>query len=616
MLPGKMSFCLALLSVTFATAATPDFLLGVDYSTSLGLNVNSLRLKTDGSGAVYAISPCSNAEASIFCVVKLSPGGQLVWQQETPGFEPFFLAVDVAGNVYAAVSDASGTDFVERLSGDGQSVLWRTPVGPGLFPADAAIDSAGNLYLVGATTQGGFIERLSAAGTIDQSASLPFPVFTVTVDGLGRPFITYQAGLLSGRGWSTYVERLDPDSLQPSWSVEYGWTFNYNRPPAVAADRNGNVWVYGGDANGHAQLLRYDAQGDQTLSKTMSSEVPGASQLAVDAAGNAYITGFTLGTLLPMKNSLATCGTSYLSVFAPGGSLLQSAYLPGAGNVEFEAIGVASNSTVFLVGPLLTSQGIVLMRLSQRATTRTFPLACMGNAATYGTGSIAPGEIVTLFGNGLGPQQGIQTSATLHSPFPAQIANVKVTFDGTPAPLLWVQDAQINAVVPWSLTPGQTTHVCVSYNAVETNCLAWPVAQTAEGLFMVDGTYAAALNEDGTINSAANPAKTGSVVTVFATGMGPISPAQVDGSLVTPPLPVNQLPVQASYTAYCQYVGASITDCYTAPLAVEYAGPAPFEVAGLTQINFHAPPVVEPISSSVGAIAVNEMSFRIYLTAQ
>src|ERR1039457_3132609 len=139
------------------------------------------------------------------------------------------------------------------------------------------------------------------------------------------------------------------------------------------------------------------------------------------------------------------------------------------------------------------------MRLSPDSNVRTYQRACLVNGASFGAEAVAPGEIVTLFGNGLGPQQGIQTSATLHSPFPAQIANVKVTFDGTPAPLLWVQDAQINAVVPWSLTPGQTTHVCVSYNAVETNCLAWPVAQTAEGLFMVDGTYAAALNEDGTI---------------------------------------------------------------------------------------------------------------------
>ena len=64
---------------------------------------------------------------------------------------------------------------------------------------------------------------------------------------------------------------------------------------------------------------------------------------------------------------------------------------------------------------------------------------------------------------------------------------MEVTFDGTPAPLLWVQDRQINAVAPWSLTPGQNTQVCVSYNSVMTNCLTWAVAQTAPAVFTVDG---------------------------------------------------------------------------------------------------------------------------------
>ena len=90
-------------------------------------------------------------------------------------------------------------------------------------------------------------------------------------------------------------------------------------------------------------------------------------------------------------------------------------------------------------------------------------LATLTNAASFEAGSVAPGELVTLFGTGLGPRQGVQPQATLQSPFPTQAANVEVTFDGTPAPLLLVQDAQINAVAPWSLTPGQTAQVCVSY---------------------------------------------------------------------------------------------------------------------------------------------------------
>jgi uncharacterized protein (TIGR03437 family) len=189
-----------------------------------------------------------------------------------------------------------------------------------------------------------------------------------------------------------------------------------------------------------------------------------------------------------------------------------------------------------------------------------------------------------LFGNGLGPQQGIQTQATLQSPFPTQAANVEVTFDGKPAPLLWVQDAQINVVAPWSLTPGQTTQICVSYNNVKTNCLTWPVTQAAPAVFTLDGVYAAALNQDGTLNSADNPAAPGSIVSVFATGLGPITPPQADGTLVGLPLPNNVLAVRVQAISGSGFpFGPPIV---ITPFDVTYAGPAPYLVAGVSQINF------------------------------
>jgi uncharacterized protein (TIGR03437 family) len=225
------------------------------------------------------------------------------------------------------------------------------------------------------------------------------------------------------------------------------------------------------------------------------------------------------------------------------------------------------------------NSALKLFRLSPNSTAQTFPLACIGSGATYNTGPIAPGEIVTLFGNGLGPSQSMQTTATLTNPFPTQAGSVAVTFDGKPGALTWVQDSQINVAVPWSVA-GPTTQVCLSYNNVKTNCLTWPVTQTAPGVVTVDGTHAAALNEDGSINSASNPAKFGSIVSIFATGLGPISPALADGALVGTPLPVNQLPMQL-------FMECSL-GCFPPPLDVIYAGPAPSLIAGASQINFRA----------------------------
>jgi uncharacterized protein (TIGR03437 family) len=241
----------------------------------------------------------------------------------------------------------------------------------------------------------------------------------------------------------------------------------------------------------------------------------------------------------------------------------------------------------------------------------------VGNAATFSSGPVAPGEIVTLSGSGLGPQQGISTQATFASPFPTQAGNAEVTFDGTPAPLLWVQDGQINTVVPWSVA-GKTTKICVTYNNVPTNCLTYPVAAAAPGVFMVDGYHAATLNQDGSINSAANPASPNSIVSVYATGLGPISPQQADGVLVAAtPLPVNTLPLQLGSL----FEGDAVWNAIYVTYAPAYAGPAPDLIAGASQINFLASDVIGfldavqlVVQTPSGASYSN--FFQIYLAGQ
>jgi uncharacterized protein (TIGR03437 family) len=138
------------------------------------------------------------------------------------------------------------------------------------------------------------------------------------------------------------------------------------------------------------------------------------------------------------------------------------------------------------------------------------------------------------------------------------------------------------------------------------------VTQAVPGVFTVDGTYALAINQDRSLNSAKNPAPVGTIVTVWATGLGPITPAQADGTLVPLPLPSNvfSIGVGASDT-----VGENcLLACDWQPFAVEYAGPAPYLVAGATQINFQ-------VANYPGAIYVTTLwgwsqGFQIYVAGQ
>jgi uncharacterized protein (TIGR03437 family) len=222
------------------------------------------------------------------------------------------------------------------------------------------------------------------------------------------------------------------------------------------------------------------------------------------------------------------------------------------------------------------------MRLSASSAPQTVHLACLGNAGSFQSGTVAAGEIISLFGEGLGPAQGIAPTVSAQDSFPVELAGVAVTFDGTPAPLLYVEDGQINTVVPWRLTTGSTTKVCVSYAGTATNCVMRSVSAAAPGVFTFDGDYAAAINQDGSVNSATNPARIGSAVAIFGTGLGQVTPMPRDGAITALPLGTDMLP-----TKIAERMGAIIASSFF-PVDVQYAGPAPFEVAGLSQINVAA----------------------------
>jgi uncharacterized protein (TIGR03437 family) len=130
----------------------------------------------------------------------------------------------------------------------------------------------------------------------------------------------------------------------------------------------------------------------------------------------------------------------------------------------------------------------------------------------------------------------------------------------------------------------------------------------------VDGTYAAALNQDGSLNSAANPAPPGSIVAIFATGLGAINPPLADGSLVGLPLPVNALSLDL--VPQCLLTGCPQQSTYN-PL---YAGPAPYLIAGTSQINFAAGDASAAAGLLLAVLGADTglrcNTFRIYVATQ
>ena len=205
------------------------------------------------------------------------------------------------------------------------------------------------------------------------------------------------------------------------------------------------------------------------------------------------------------------------------------------------------------------------------------------NAASYAGGGVAPGEIVAIFGSGIGPNvlANLQVDANGH--LATTLAGVQVLFDGNPAPLIYVLSTQVSAVVPYGVNGNPSTQVQVSYQGQNSSAVTVPVTTSAPGIFSFDGSGSGAgaiLNQDGSLNSIGNPAASGSIIVLYATGEGQTSPGGVDGQLDGSPAPK---PLQ-SVTATVGGTQATVI----------YAGGVSGLVAGVIQVNVQMPAGVTP----------------------
>ena len=157
---------------------------------------------------------------------------------------------------------------------------------------------------------------------------------------------------------------------------------------------------------------------------------------------------------------------------------------------------------------------------------------------------------------------------------------------GTPAPLTFVSATQINCVVPYEIQGLISASVQVSYQGQASVVLYTPSAPTAPALFTADGSGtgpAAAFNQDGSYNSATNPAAKGSIVVLFMTGEGQTSPVGVTGKVTTvsSTLPLTPGPM---FFPFVQLGGQFIMSTFY--------GEAPGLVSGVMQLNVQIPTVV------------------------
>ncbi len=265
-------------------------------------------------------------------------------------------------------------------------------------------------------------------------------------------------------------------------------------------------------------------------------------------------------------------------------------YAFGDGGKAFVAIGTdISGSFSLVVGtqaPVLTGSGVFLNPVG------------IFNSASYApiTASIAPGELLTLFGTGLS-----QTNQTAvgGQPFQNSLGGVQVLMNGEPSPIYYVTATQIATVVPYgvSSSTGIVT-IQVNNNGQLSDQVAMYLTDALPGIFTQNetGTGLASVlhNADYSLVTTSHPAVVGEYIDIYLTGLGTVTPVVADGA-VGPGLNGTTLSYADQFNAMTLGVNFddySLNPPQYLPGTVAFAGLAP-GFAGLYQISVQVPTGVD-----------------------
>lgn len=208
------------------------------------------------------------------------------------------------------------------------------------------------------------------------------------------------------------------------------------------------------------------------------------------------------------------------------------------------------------------------------------------NGASFETGPLSPGGIFSIFGEDLAPADGFGFFEPLSGGLIELLRGVTVLVGDRPAPLFYVGPGQINAQAPANLLPGSFASVRVLREEITSASRLLPVAAAAPGVFVhPQSNRIVALNEDGSMNSVANPAERGSALTLYLTGAGPFIPSLAAG---------HPAPLSPPFSQVAAGVEATVDNL---PATVEFAGAAPGFV-GLVQLNIRIP-AASPVGDAV-----------------
>ena len=497
------SGALLLVNANGALYRSPDG--GASWTASSGpWTTNATILAISGATIYIGSTPVVPPQVEHAFAARLDPAGTILWATLLSGSqqeEALAIAADASGNaciagwtsspdfpaanpfqgafgtkLYAGASDA----FLARISADGTKLLSSTFFGgAGADKALAlALDSAGNIYLAGAT---------NGTGLPMVNAIQP-----VTADSYGSSFTAEFDPAARNLLFSTYLRGAG------------GYPFN-DAAHAIAVDAAGAVWLAGQTGTlGFPLVDPVQLSLPYSIASYVTQLVPSGKGFSIGFS--TYLGGNADGIL-----SLALAKGAVWLAGSAGASLL----VPDSG------LGIGFFARLDLAPPPATP-GVPLIRT-------------VSNAASFDPGDvISPGELVTL----IGAEFSATAASAQGSPLPLTLAGTSVTVGGISAPLLYVSPTQINFQVPYNI-PQSDVAIVVERGSQPGASRTVSVNAVTPGIFL-NGNYTAPLvahASDYSLVTPQNPAHAGEYLVVFCAGLGITNPAIPSGTAAAGPTP-------------------------------------------------------------------------------
>ena len=464
---------------------------------------------------------------------------------------------------------------MRRITPDGilSTLLGPTPAGANVLVGgygsiyDAKTDPQGNVYV--SDTYYFEVRRITPTGTMTTIAGGGQMVAADGLTAISVHFGTSPHAIAVDSNSVVYIA--DPDS-GVVWRVAadgilHQFAAPFQRPSALAVDASGNLYV--GDLSAIWKVTV-----DGAASPILQTR---AANLALDSGGFVYFSALVFSG--NNASVMEWTGDGYVRTLAGGP---QSGYAGDGGppanallvDVASLALDAAGNLYIADAQSVPSSANGRIRKISNAHTCPAGAIPEISSPASEG--QFAPGSRYTITGINLGPLQPVQLQAGKDgkSPFTAQGTSVLV--DRIPSPLLATSYGRVDFVVPYGATVGSVQAEFQGHLSVPVSFQVLPIA-----LVPLPGIY----NQDATLNTPQNPAAGGSVVALFVTGEGQLTPPQIDGLIASEPLPKPPGPLKV--------------DINGVPAKISFAAAAPGEI-GKLQINVRI-----PAGLSTGSATVN-----------